>query len=84
MRKRTQKCFFGSEVKPEHLNDDALARALEKLYDANPKKVFSTLALKAVLQENIDIGVIHGDTTTRLLFGEYDKSDEEQRLIKIT
>jgi transposase len=28
--------------------------------------------------------VLHGDTTARLLYGEYYESDEEQGLIKIT
>ncbi|MDN5332622.1 MAG: hypothetical protein PWP45_1847 [Tepidanaerobacteraceae bacterium] len=55
--------LFDHGVKPAHLNDDALARTLDKLYKANPKKVFSTLALKAVLQENVNISVLHGDTT---------------------
>ncbi|MDN5332538.1 MAG: hypothetical protein PWP45_1763 [Tepidanaerobacteraceae bacterium] len=49
----------------------------------NPKKVFSTLALKVVIHENIDTKVLHGDTTARLLYGEYEEGDEEG-FLKIT
>lgn len=75
--------LFGKGVKPSHLNDDALARTLDKLYNANPKKVFSTLALKAVMHENIDTKVLHGDTTARLVYGEYEEGDGEE-FLKIT
>ena len=75
--------LFGEGVKPSHLNDDALSRTLDKFYDANPKKVFSTLALKALMHENIDAKILHGDTTARLLYGEYDEGEEEG-LLKIT
>ncbi len=76
--------FFGKGVKPSYLNDDALARTLDKLYDANPKKVFSTLALQALMHENIDTKVLHGDTTARLLYGEYEEESDEEGLLKIT
>lgn len=38
--------LFGEGVKPAHLNDDALSRTLDKLYDANPKKVFGSVKFK--------------------------------------
>lgn len=76
--------LFGKGVKPSHLNDDALARTLDKLYDADPKKVFSTLALKAIAHENIDAKVLHGDTTARLVYGEYEEDNDDEEILNIT
>ena len=82
LRRKDTEIFFGKGVKPSYLNDDALARTLDKLYDANPKKVFSTLALQALMHENIDTKVLHGDTTARLLYGEYEEESDEEGLLK--
>lgn len=40
--------LFGPGVTAQELNDDALARALDKLHEASPWTVYSTLALHAV------------------------------------
>lgn len=37
--------LFGEGVMPEHLNDDAIARALDRISQAKPEGLFSTLYL---------------------------------------
>ena len=64
--------LLGRGVAPEDLNDDALARALDKLHAAGPARVFSQLALHVLSQEAEGLPrFLHWDSTTRSLFGEY-------------
>jgi hypothetical protein len=63
--------LFGNDILPEHLTDDALARALDKLAEGGPRGVYSTVALRACMFEGIDRQFGHFDTTSILLFGEY-------------
>ena len=63
--------LFGAGVTPEDFNDDVLGRTLDKFYAANPKKVFSSFALQAIAKDNVDLSVIHGDTTSKVVYGQY-------------
>lgn len=63
--------LFGADVEPNNFNDDALGSTLDKIYAAGAKKVFSAMALKAQLKEDIVCRVLHGDTTARLVYGNY-------------
>ena len=51
--------LFGEGVVADELNDDALARALDKLHEATPWKVYSTLAMQAMKKLKLRIGPIH-------------------------
>lgn len=63
--------LFGCEVQASDFNDDALARALDKLYAADPKRVFSTLSFHALSVQGIPWQAVHGDTTSVSLYGQY-------------
>jgi hypothetical protein len=41
----------------QDLNDDCLARALDKLAEKNPKKIISSIILQALSSEDITINV---------------------------
>ncbi|WP_127586918.1 IS1634 family transposase [Paenibacillus koleovorans] len=71
--------LFGAGVTADDLNDDALARALDKLHEATPWKVYSTLAIRAMRKLGLPIGVLHNDTTSMSLHGAY----EEEADLKI-
>ena len=62
---------FGPGVLAEALNDDALARALDKLAAAGPRLVYSAVAARACLLEGIASDFLHYDTTSFSLFGDY-------------
>lgn len=67
--------LFGSDVAAADFNDDALARALDKLAKANPEQVFATMTTRALSGEGrtwSDLSVIHADTTSVSVWGAYD------------
>ena len=75
--------LIGEGVKPEFLNDDALGRTLDKCYDYSVMQLFAEVANEIYLdvfgQEKKQ--VIHLDTTSFSLNGEYDidfNDDETQ------
>ena len=67
-------------VKPEHLNDDALGRTLDKCYDYGVMQLFAEIANEVYLdifgQEERQ--VLHLDTTSFSLHGEYDIDYKDQ------
>jgi len=63
--------LFGYGIRPEHLNDDCLARALDAMADAGPARVFSAVAMQVCLREEIAWKAVHFDTTSVSLYGEY-------------
>lgn len=71
-REQDLELLFGPGITADDFNDDVLGRTLDKVYIANPKKVFCNFALKAVTKEDIDLSILHGDTTSRLVYGQYE------------
>lgn len=69
--------LFDTSISPDQLNDDALGRALDYLHEAEAWKVYSTLALKALKKLNLPIGVLHNDTTSISVYGEYKQPKED-------
>jgi transposase len=72
----------GPGVRPVQLNDTSLERHLDRLFDAGGEAVFNAACLRVVAKENIDCSRVHADTTSRLVFGEYKR--EEDDAISIT
>lgn len=70
-REQDLELLFGIHVEPNNFNDDALGSTLDKIYAAGAKKVFSAVVLRAQLKEDIFCRVLHGDTTARLVYGNY-------------
>lgn len=63
--------LIGEGVKPEHLNDDRLGRALDKIYSVGVTQVFTILAMKAVEQFEVSMRSIHLDSSSFHVDGEY-------------
>ncbi|MEW6523526.1 MAG: IS1634 family transposase, partial [Bacillota bacterium] len=72
--------LFGPGIQAAHLNDDALARALDKLAQAGPGRVYGTIALEAAQREGVDLGVLHADTTSVSVQGAYEDNLESDAL----
>lgn len=64
--------LFGPGVSAQDFNDDALARALDALAEAEPRTLFTQLALRAVLRDRIPVKTLHADTTSRSVYGAYE------------
>ena len=68
--------MFGEGIESGHFNDDAVARSLDRFYEAGPKKVMTETAMSIINEFKIPIKSIHADTTSKSLYGEYDEYDE--------
>lgn len=69
--------LLGEGVTPDALNDDSLGRHLDRLFDAGGCQLFSALSLRVIAEEGLDLQQLHGDTTSKLVFGEYSAPHEE-------
>lgn len=69
--------YFGPGIKAEHFNDDTLGRILDAFYEANPKEIFTSIALKSIGTYNIKVKTIHADTTSKSVYGEYTTCEED-------
>ena len=76
--------LIGEGVRPEHLNDDVLGRALDDLYDYGVTELFRDLAAHAGEKLGLTSRFAHLDATSFSFEGEYD-SDEpsEDGVIRI-
>lgn len=64
--------LFGPGVSAQDFNDDALARALDAVAEAEPRTLFTQLALRAVLRDRIPVKTLHADTTSQSVYGAYE------------
>ena len=62
----------------EEINDDVLGRALDAIHNANSTLIFSRIAYRAAKYFNINTRVLHHDTSSKILFGEYDSKGERE------
>ncbi len=79
--------LLGKGIEPEHLNDDALGKALDDLYAYGVSELYMKIAARAAARLGITPKVAHMDTTSFHVDGEYnsdDPPDEDGKLIHIT
>jgi transposase len=69
--------LLGEAISPEKLNDDAVGRALDRIFEVGTSKVLSAVALRAVKLFDLDTTHVHHDTTSRTVYGDYDLYGEE-------
>jgi transposase len=69
--------LIGEGVLPSHLNDDRLARALDKYYAAGTTQLFTAIAIKAAEKFQVKMKSIHLDGTSMYVHGEYAKPSEK-------
>ena len=62
------------------LNDDRLARSLDRLVSPSARSVFFRLALRAIKDFELSHTRVHFDTTTVTLFGQYDTARSEPKI----
>jgi transposase len=78
--------LIGAGINPEHLNDDRLGRVLDKLFEADPSRVFVGVALRAARHFGVRTQCVHLDATSLHLHGEYarDPQQQEPTALRIT
>jgi len=73
--------LFGKGIHREDLTDYNMARALDKLGERGPWEVFSTICLRAIWHEQIELKYLHSDTTSISLYGLYEDQDGREFII---
>lgn len=78
--------LLGREIPAVSFNDTTVGRAMDALFNAGSKKIFSQVAVKAAsaFPEDMDMQHVHFDTTSVNVWGEYDvysDGDAEDRLV---
>jgi transposase len=72
-------------LRPEHLNDDALGKALDRIHKYGVTKLFCEISLEILVEHNLLGKVARVDTTSLSVEGEYDASSpEKEGLIHVT
>lgn len=64
--------LLGEAIPSDKLNDDAVGRVLDRLYDVGTSKVLSGVAVRVVKLFELDTNHVHHDTTSRTVYGDYD------------
>lgn len=59
-------------LKPEHLNEHKLGRALDAIADVGVDKFFMSIALTAFKNQKVQVPTLHLDTTTHSVYGLYE------------
>lgn len=71
--------LIGEGVTPEQLNDDRIGRALEKYYKVGTTKLFTAIAMKAVLKFQVEMKSVHLDSSSISVEGEYKNRESESQ-----
>lgn len=69
--------LLGEAITADKLNDDAVGRVLDRLYEVGTGKVLSGVAVRTVRLFDLDTTHVHHDTTSRTVYGDYDLYGEE-------
>jgi transposase len=72
--------LFGDGITSEDLYDRRFGWALDKIAAAGPRRVLNSVIAKAITTESVDIGVVHADTTSKSVHGEYEQNGEHEGL----
>ena len=81
--------LIGSGIQADHLNDDALGKALDAFFAYGVTELFNLIAMSSVQRLKLTSKVVHDDITSFHVDGNYNANTkqsavEEQGLIQIT
>lgn len=68
--------LLGTGVSPEYLNDDVLGRALDSIYEYGATELFNDIVFGVMRRLGLHVHLLHLDTTSFSLFGEYPEEGE--------
>ncbi|WP_425449085.1 IS1634 family transposase [Dethiothermospora halolimnae] len=76
--------IFKEEIDISQINDDRFGNFLDKFYEANPREIFSKISAYAFATYGIEVKNINYDTTSKVMWSEYDGYDGKHGEISIT
>ena len=75
--------LLGEGIKPEHLNDDRIGRALDSLSNQGLTLLFTSVAMLAHQRFNLSTKSLHLDSSSFSLFGKYEIESSDESLESI-
>ena len=75
--------LLGEGIKPEHLNDDRIGRALDSLSNQGLTPLFTSVAMLAHQRFNLSTKSLHLDSSSFSLFGKYEIESSDESLESI-
>jgi transposase len=70
--------LIGEGIEAEHLNDDVLGHALDKIYDYGPEALYSQLSIQAVKRLGLSNRFVHLDSTSFHVDGVYNSDGQAE------
>lgn len=70
-RARDVRLLLGEDITADRLNDDVIGRVLDRIYAYGTWKIFSEVCIQAFRTFSVDASVVHHDTTSVSVWGEY-------------
>jgi len=70
-RTRDVALLLGSDITAKMLNDDAIGRVLDRIYEYGTWKLLSEVCVETFRNFSVDASVVHHDTTSVSVWGEY-------------
>jgi transposase len=64
--------LLGQGVNASHFNDDRLGRTLDIIYKHGAAQLFSDIVISAINEFRLDLKIIHADTTSKSVYGDYE------------
>lgn len=78
------KGIFNADATAEQLNNDRFGAFLDKFHEAGPRKIFSQISISAFSTYGLSIKNINYDTTSKVMWGEYETPEGKMGEISIT
>lgn len=78
------KLLENEKIKVEHLNDDALGKALDEIADYGTTELFAEIASEIIKEQNLFGNFGRFDTTSISVEGTYDNKEQGEGIINIT
>jgi transposase len=76
--------LLGYGIKAEEINDDKIGRVMDDIYEVSLDKLWTEIGLNVLKKYEIETKYSHLDSTSISVEGEYNKSENEENLVKIT
>jgi transposase len=76
--------LIGDGIQPADLNDDILGSTLDAIYHYGPTELFNEIVLEMMNHEYLGTQLLHADTTSFSVHGDYESDEEEPTSIQIT
>jgi transposase len=64
--------LLGQGVHASHFTDDRLGRTLDIIYKHGAAHLFSDIIISAITEFQLDLKIIHADTTSKSVYGDYE------------